>query len=53
MCLHFIAGLEYVLDDPQPFAQFDLKNAQLAAVADIDKGQVIGAKVYGFWLGYS
>jgi hypothetical protein len=43
--LHLVAGLEDVLHDPQALLLADLQHLHLAAAADLDPRQVVGADV--------
>src|SRR5439155_5104623 len=42
-----VAVLEGVLHDPEPLALLHLQNLELAAVADVDEGELVGADVDG------
>ena len=45
--LHLITRVEYVLDYPDTFIRLDLQHFELAAITDIDEGQVVVADVHG------
>src|SRR5262245_37679509 len=43
--LHLVAGLEDVLDDPEPLAALHLEHLELGAAADVDEGKLARADV--------
>src|SRR5581483_8942826 len=45
--LHLEAGLEHVLDDPEPLLLLHLDHLEEVAAPDLDEGQLVGTDVDG------